>query len=359
MSEFRRILIVKPSSLGDIVHAIPTLLALRDRFPQARIAWLVKREWADLVERVEGLDEVWPVEPGLRGWFSRVPALRAAGFDLVVDLQGLFRSGAISWLSGCPTRVGFATGREASPWFYTHRVPVPMPEMHAVDRYLLLAASLGASVTDPPRFGLRPSPDDQEKVARLQSRQGLPPGVPWVAMAVSARWPTKRWPPGSFAGVADQIQKEGPWRVGLIGGTEDRQVGREVRDAMSTTPMDLIGATEVGLLPALLESASLMLTNDSGPMHVAAAVGTPVVALFGPTSQTRTGPYGVGGNACRVLTNQIPCRPCFSRVCRNAVALECLRGIEPQTVLQAVRSALAERQPRERGKKAGQDRAHV
>jgi len=97
--EYRRILIIKPSSLGDVVHALPTLAALRDRFPSAHIAWLVKKQWAGILERAEGLDQIWRVDPGLRGWIRHVPALRAAAFDLVIDLQGLFRSGAMAWLT--------------------------------------------------------------------------------------------------------------------------------------------------------------------------------------------------------------------------------------------------------------------
>ncbi len=129
----RRLLLIKPSSLGDIVHAMPTLAALRERFPQAEVTWLVKRQWAPLVDVMAGVDQVCSVSEGLRGWLGRVPALRAAGFDLVVDLQGLFRSGAMAWSTGCDRRIGFANAREGSPLFYTSRVAVPSVPMHAVD----------------------------------------------------------------------------------------------------------------------------------------------------------------------------------------------------------------------------------
>ena len=137
MEDYRHILLIKPSSLGDIVHAMPTCAVIRRAYPKARLTWLVKREWAGLVERIDGVDRVWPVESTLTGWLSQVSLLRAERFDLVVDLQGLFRSAAIGWLSGSPLLVGLANGREGSPWFYSRRVPVPQLEMHAVDRYLL------------------------------------------------------------------------------------------------------------------------------------------------------------------------------------------------------------------------------
>lgn len=347
MPDYRRILLIKPSSLGDIVHAVPTLSALRAAFPQADIAWLVKRQWAGLLERVEGLDRIWPVEPSLAGWLGQIPKLRAAGFDLVVDLQGLFRSGAIARLTGCSTRVGFANAREGSPFFYTHRVPVPTRDMHAVDRYLLVAAALGALKGGKPEFRLRPLQADQEEVLRLLDGHGVKAGGPWIAMNVSARWPTKRWPLESFAAVADQIHQEGLGPVVLIGGPDERADAETIKRMMNNTPVDLTGETSVGLLPALLKSTALLLTNDSGPMHVAAAVGTPVVALFGPTSPLRTGPYGAEH---RVIRSGVRCSPCFSRVCHNTVHLECLKTISPARVLEAVREQLGKVEVRAKAK---------
>lgn len=338
--DYRRILIIKPSSLGDVVHALPTLQALRARFPRASIAWLVKQQWAGLLERAEGLDEVWPLQPGVTGWLSEVPRLRAAGFELVVDLQGLFRSGAMAWLTGCPARIGFAAGREGSPAFYTHRVPMSTAYLHAVDRYLLVAAAVGASIEPTPEFRLRPLPEDRREVAALLDRYGLQPDGPWMAMSVSARWLTKRWPLECFAATADRVQQEGLAAVVLIGGPEDRPMMRTVKQLMRTKAVDLTGATGLGLLPALLESAALLLANDSGPLHVAAAVGTPVVTFYGPTSPVLSGPYG---NGHRVLTSEVPCRPCFSRTCRNTIRLQCLKSIAPEQAMEAVRRLLRAR----------------
>jgi heptosyltransferase I len=340
MEDYRHILLIKPSSLGDIVHAMPTCAAVCRAYPKARLTWLVKREWAGLVERIEGVDRVWPVESTFRGWLSQVSPLRAERFDLVVDLQGLFRSAAIGWLSGSPLLVGFENGREGSPWFYSRRVPVSQSEMHAVDRYLLVAKALGVLEPGIPEFRFRIPQTDYEEVDRLLIRSGVTPGTSWVAMNVSARWPTKRWPAASFAEVADRLQQEGCGVVVMIGGPDERTDVAAVSKMMKTSAIDLAGATTVGLLPALLSRASLLITNDSGPMHIAAAVGTPVVALFGPTSAARTGPYGVGQN---VLTGKVPCSPCFSRTCQNALPLECLRTVSPEQVLAAARSQRSQR----------------
>ena len=340
MSDYRHILLIKPSSLGDIVHAMPTCAAIRRAYPKARLTWLVKREWAGLVERIDGVDRVWPVKSTLKGWLSQVSPLRAEQFDLVVDLQGLFRSAAIGWFSGSPLLVGFANGREGSARFYSRRVSVPQSDMHAVDRYLLVAKAVGAVESGAPEFRFRIPQTDYDEVDRVLSRSGVTPGTSWVAMNVSARWQTKRWPPASFAEVADRLQQEGFGAVVMIGGPDERADIAEVHRMMKTLAIDLAGATTVGLLPALLSRASLLITNDSGPMHVAAAVGIPIVALFGPTSAVRTGPYGVGH---AVLTGKVPCSPCFSRTCHNTVSLECLRMVSPQQVLAAAQAQRSQR----------------
>ncbi len=338
MEDYRHILLIKPSSLGDIVHAMPAFSAIHRAYPKARLTWLVKREWAGLVERIDRVDRVWPVKSTLKGWLSQVSLLRAEHFDLVVDLQGLFRSAAIGWLSGSPLLVGFTNGREGSPCFYSRRVPVPQSEMHAVDRYLLVAKAVGAVESGAPEFRFRIPQTDYEEVDRLLSQSGVTPGTSWVALNVSARWPTKRWPAASFAEVADRLQQEGYGAVVMIGGPDERVDVAAVRAEMKAPVIDLAGATPVGLLPALLSKASVLITNDSGPMHIAAAVGTPVVALFGPTSVARTGPYGLGH---RVLTTELSCRPCLSRTCQNPVQLECLTRISPEQVFAAVRDQKA------------------
>jgi heptosyltransferase I len=333
MEAYRHILFIKPSSLGDIVHAMPTLASLRRAYPSAKMTWLVKRQWAGLVERIDGVDRVWSVTPGMKGWLSHIPALRAERFDLAVDLQGLFRSAIMGWLSGAPDRIGFTNAREGSPWWYNRLVPVPAPEMHAVDRYLLVAKALGAADTGPPEFRFQIPPADRDEVERLMVRAGIGSGTNWVAINVSARWPTKRWPAASFATVADQINGEGLGPVLFIGGPDDRADIAAVRGMMKTGSIDLAGAFPVGLLPSFLAKADLLITNDSGPMHIAAAVGTPVVAVFGPTSPIRTGPYGSGH---MVLTHKIACSPCFSRVCENKAYLACLTEITPDQVFSAV-----------------------
>ena len=328
-----RLLLVKPSSLGDIVQALPTIPAFRARFPQAEISWLVKEQWAGILERVEGIDRIWKVEDRWAGWLSVMQQLRSHRFDLVIDLQGLLRSGVLAWMTGSPVRIGFENAREGSSWFYTHRVPVPHPDVHAVDRYLSVATYVGGSLPAQTHFPFVFPSEDEEAVRARLSKAGFGPGSRWAAMNVSARWPTKRWPHESFAKVASRLIQEGWDGVILIGGEGERAEAESVAKAAGARAANFAGEIPLRLLPALLREAGCLVTNDSGPMHVAAAVGTPVVALFGPTSEVRTGPYGMRHHVCSVT---LPCRPCFSRTCQHTVHLECLTRITPAEVVRQV-----------------------
>lgn len=333
MPDFRRILLIKPSSLGDIVHALPTAAALRRRFPTAALTWLVKREWAEVLDGNPHLDSVLGVDFSLQGWLAVSQAVRARRFDLVVDLQGLLRSALLAWISRAPVRVGFAEAREGSPRLYTHRVAANGIAGHAVDRYLLIAQRLGALVEGTGRL-LFPLPHDADanaRVGRLLWAEGVAPGTVLAAMNPTARWATKQWPSERFAAVGDQLQQQGV-RVVIIGDMGSRPLAEMIGHHMRTKPIDLVGKTTVKELIALLRRARVLITNDSGPMHLAAALETPVVALFGPTDPRKTGPYGAGHV---VLRSGVPCSPCLSRHCNNPTLLECLTTIRSDQVTEA------------------------
>ena len=268
------------------------------------------------------------------GWWAAIRAIRAGKFNLAVDLQGLFRSALFGWLSGAPAHIGFAEAREGSTWLYRYLVQSGGSSFHAVDRYLLIARSLAAPI-EPLGPASFPLPADPDIAARMAALVGNGEGDV-VVVNPSARWPTKQWPPESFAVVADAVHARGA-RVVLIGAPDDEAIGEQVVRHMQAQPLNLIGKTTLKELIALLRLARVVVTNDSGPMHLAAAVGTPVVALFGPTDPAKTGPYG-GGHV--VLRSAVPCSPCFSRRCANPVTLECLTTIRPQQVIESVTIAI-------------------
>jgi lipopolysaccharide heptosyltransferase I len=326
-----RILILKPSSLGDIIHSLPTVAAIRDRFPKAFIGWLVKREWAGILEGHPCLDELLSFPFDMGSAWPMVQEIRKRRFDLTVDLQGLLRTGLLGYLSGATDRLGFEAARELSPLFYTYRVRVDDKNLHAVDRYLLMARELGAR-TDLKRFDISLTERDQAKVQKMIKT--VSEDQPILAIHTSSRQEIKRWPPERFAQVADRINQAG-WGIPVLtGAEEDVKDIAEIRKRMQTDSIDLSGQTHLMELAALLKMSRLLITNDSGPMHLAAAVGTPVVALFGPTDPRKIGPYG-RGHAVLQHTEQCPaCQTGAKRPHR------CLEAISVEEVLEAVNSIL-------------------
>ena len=327
---------IKLSSLGDIVHALPVLHALKFRWPQARVDWLVDETYAGLLEGHPELDEVVPLPRRRSSAPMRLAGvvrdLRARDYDTVVDLQGLFRSGLLAALAGGKLRVGFANGREFSPLFYNLRVEVPTMDMHAVDRYLLVAQALGASADGAPEFTL-PEPEDARRVAEGALSEG---GALNILVSPMTRWRTKCWPAERYAALADGLIGELQAKVCFLGSRADRRVIEGILVQMGKRAADLSGTTLPELV-ALIREADILVTPDSGPMHIAAVVGTPVVALFGPTNPVRTGPYT---RKAKVLRAPLACSPCYRRRCRT---IQCMKAITVDEVLGAVRELLDER----------------
>jgi len=337
----QRVLIVKPSSFGDIVHSLPFLHVLRRGLPRAHVAWMVSRANAGLLEGHPEIDELVIFERerwgGVTDFCRSVPelaafvrGLRRRAFDLVVDLQGLFRSGLLTRLSGAPRRVGFAAAREMSHLFYTDRVHVSDPEMHAVERYLLVARALGLDTDGAPTFVV-PVGEDDRRFAAERLDEMNPDGTAVVVMLPSSRWVTKRWPGEHFAALADRVTRELDARVLFLGGVGDVPLVESIRGAMKSPAPSLVGRTTLRQSAALLERADAVVANDSGPMHLAVALGRPVVALYGPTSPGRTGPYG--GNV-RLVRTRCDCAPCFKSDCDRH---ECMRDISVDEVFDALR----------------------
>jgi len=340
----KHMLILKLSSLGDILHALPTLKALRSRFPTAKITWLVDKPYRELIKASPYVDEVLSFEKedwkrlrllSALGKFIRlITHLRKERFDLTIDLQGLFRSSFIGLLSGAKTRIGFSNARELSYFFYSGRVVVRDKNMHAIDRYLLTARFVGCPDNEERDFTLKINEKDLRYI-EMRLRSGTAPGKrPLVAVCPSARWRSKRWPAERFAHLCKVLKKEWGANVVIIGGKEDVEVANLVKTLADSKPLSLAGKTTLGQLTALLKKTNLLITNDSGPMHLAAALGTRVVAIFGPTDPRLTGPYGKGHLLVR---KQIPCAPCRRKVCKEHT---CMENITPEEVLKAVKQQL-------------------
>ena len=350
------ILIVKLSAIGDVVHTLPSLSALRQLYPQAHITWVVEEAAADLVEGHPYLDRVlvsrrkhWQ-QDFKRENFSKnikeiklfVNTLRDRPYDLVIDFHGLFKSAVLVWLSGGVRKLGFDSMQEGSGLFYTEKIPEDMGK-HAVDRYLDFLAYLGAksgeeSLLNSPEF-LIPSNDRSiQNVSALMSRSRLDIDKPFVAINPVALWETKLWREDRFAMLADRITGELNIPVVITGSDQEKPyVESIIRKAKTAKVFDLAGQTTLKDLACLYRQAAVVVTTDSGPMHIAAAVGTPVVALFGPTDPRRTGPYGTGHT---VISKKLPCSPCFLKQCPTR---ECMERITVEEVLEVVKGKLGKK----------------
>jgi heptosyltransferase I len=320
MREPRRIAIIKPSALGDIVHALPVLSALRGHYPNSHITWVVNRGFEPLLVGHPHLDATLPFD---RGAFRSVlggahaawqfaNTLRRQNFDLVLDLQGLLRTGLMTAATAAPVKLGFANAREGAARFYTHRVEVPDADrIHAVDRYWRMVERLGISSVEK-QFQV-PVRDSEREAAK---RELSPFPRPWVAVAAGAKWITKRWPPKRFAELLTRTHQEFGGSVVLLGSAEDRLLSEEIAREVPQPVLDLTGKTTLPKLTAVLALAEVMLANDTGPLHLAAALGCPCVAPYTCTRVQLHGPYSAGSHGVEAPV-----------ACQGSYVKQCPRGM--------------------------------
>ena len=337
----RRVLIVKPSALGDIAHALPVLGALKGKWPGAGIDWLANAAFAPLLDGHPLIHEVlrfdrarYKSAPLAALSYSRRFAheLRRRRYDLVIDLQGLARTGLMTLATGAPVRVGFANAREGSRLAYTHVVRVPDAEsIHAVERYWRVAEYLGAGDA-PKHFGLPVRPERAAEAAGLLA--GLP--RPVVAVAAGARWLTKRWPAGHFAECLNRAHAEFGASVVLVGAPDDGELHAELAKRLAGPALDLTGKTPLPLLAAVLASADAVFANDTGPLHLAVALGRKCVAPYTCTSVVKHGPYG---QLARGVPTTVPCAASYLRQCPHG--LVCFGELTPDRVYPALAEALS------------------
>lgn len=339
----RRILIVKPSSLGDIVHSLPVLRALRKLFPEAHIGWLVKEVWKEILTENPLLDEIIVLNKGPGGFVSAIRNVRNSRFDTIIDLQGLFRSGAISLFSGADERLGFENAREFAHLFYNKKIKLPDKQLHAVNRYLLAIDVIAGdevlkqSQETAPDFPLYITTDDAEWAREFLKKNDLSEITPLIAINPSARWLKKRWPVQLFAELINRLIQELKAGIILLGSREDIPVAEEISSLVHGRLTIAAGTTSLKTLTALLDRVDVLITNDSGPMHIAAALGKPVTALFGPTDPVLTGPYGKNHT---VIKKDMECSPCFRKPCKHKRPL-CMESITVDEVMEKVKTKLA------------------
>jgi heptosyltransferase I len=341
---YERILVVKLSAIGDIVHTLPAVAALRRAYPEAWLAWLVERAGANLLRGNPDLDELITVDTrgwrahwwmGLRHAWYVTRHLRRASFDLCIDFQGLFKSALFAYCSGAPQRLGFPRQmcREPLSTIFTNmHGPLVDPRVHVVDQSVELLQALDVATTER-RFTIPLTEADEHFAERVWRELELRSDVPVVVLCPGAAWKTKQWGELNFARLNDALIRRFQVRTLLTWGPGEESLIQRVVRATSYTPA-IAPATTLLQLAALIARSRAFVGGDTGPLHLAAAVGTPTVALFGPSSPQRNGPYGPGHV---VLHRELPCSHCYQRTCNH---WECLPGIEVDMVVNAVGNLL-------------------
>lgn len=335
----QKILVIKPSSLGDIVHSLPFLNAIKTCFPMAEIHWLIARGFEGLLEGHPMIDRLWIINKdawkkigNMKETLGELNALfrglKMEKFDLVTDLQGLLRSGVITASTGAPIRIGFKEAREGSSFFYTHKVEGGK-DIHAVDRYLKIADFLGCDISDV----LFPFPDydSPSSLIRHPTSSDRPSSLKDYAVFVAgARWKTKIWPPENFGKLSALL----PFKSVIVGSRSDAAIANEIVALSEGKAVSLTGKTSLKELIGIMRGSRFVVSNDSGPMHIAAALGVTVFAVFGPTDPLRTGPHGKGH---AIIKADVSCAPCFKKICGD---LKCMQSLTVEKVYREIKSKL-------------------
>lgn len=372
--EFQRILLIKPSALGDVIHTVPVLAKLRERYPDAQIDWLLKPQIADLIGHHPALSNVIPFDRKLfsklgRSWTSFKSLLSLArtlwtnNYDLVIDLHGQLRSAFLTLATGARFRVGFDRprreaqraylervnravithgwkGAREGAWLaYSHRIEIPTLDVHAVDRYLTVCPMLGIDAGVPDFTLTIPEHVKSDVEKKLRQRDLM--HRPFVVLVPGTVWETKHWRSEGYADVAKHLLSRG-YGVVLAGSPSERVLCQRIADECPGAH-NLAGETSVSGLAALIERASLSVTNDSGSMHLTVALHRPVVSIFGPTDPIWIGPYG---RPRSVLQVKLPCSPCYlKKLSRCAHQHQCMRDVTAPMVIERIEETLANSRP--------------
>ena len=310
VTEVKNILIIKPSALGDIVQAWPVLSALRRAYPGGRISWLVRPEFASLIEGHPHLNEIIAFDRRFLGkaWYNPrafgalvglIRKLRRGKFDAVIDLQGLFRTGALGWLSGCNNRFGPAEAREFGHIFYTCKIRQSEDCIHVVDYYLKIAAAVGV-LDGKAEFVLPTDSAAEEKVKSLLTEHDIDADNYAVFVPTSAHV-DKCWPNERFARLAERVGEEFGMAVVGVGTAGEKGIVDDIKGQADAAVANFAGLTNLPELVALMRLAKLVVSNDTGPGHIAASLGVAVVLIFGRSNPARVRPYGRGGGCVAAI----------------------------------------------------------
>jgi len=339
----QKILIIRISSLGDIVNVLPAVACLKKRYPLAAIDWLVSSNYVNLLENNPDINRIIPWDRELwrtqqllsaaRKMTELIRQLRRREYDVAYDFQNQFRSGLLACAAKIPRRIGFEDSPEHNSIFYTEKVGIiSLKTVHVLEKALLLA---GFSPADKKEFHIKPDARDIGHVEGLLKSLPAELDGPIITVCPSARWVTKRWPPQYFAELVTRLVDKLKARIIFIGSNSDIAIIEKIAAFKDFPYLSAAGKTTMRQLAYLISLSRITITNDSGPMHVAAAMGVPTVSIFGPTDPVLTGPYGRNHS---VIAARVDCIACGKRECPGNI--ECLHQITPDQVLAETRKLL-------------------
>jgi heptosyltransferase-1 len=340
-----KILILKPSSLGDVIQALPVLRLLKRHIPKSEIYWWLDANLMPLLEGDPDLAGIFPFQrkrwANVQRWpeiATSIRKMRAMKFDYAIDLQGLSRSAIFAWLSNPDVLIGLDNpregGREGARAFYDRTPQRCAPGTHAVDRYAAVLPLLNIPVSWD--FDWLPRRDD---VAQSVQNKWKPSADKWILLVPGARWENKLWPVQHFAEVVRTLSKRSGVKFAVLGSSDDKELGRTIAAAAPSHVVDLTGKTSLHEMIEWLRLSHLVIANDTGPMHIAAALRKPVVALFGPTDPRSAGPFRQLQNVLQFTDP--PCVPCLKGRCTYSDTIACLKYTTPQQVCAKAESLLA------------------
>ncbi len=323
-----RFLIVKLSSLGDIIHTLPSFSALRRNFPGAEIAWAVEEKGKEILDLVPGLSEVVVIHP--KNWLSQAKVLRRRD-QVALDFQGLVKSGLLAYLSRARRRIGFHWKNCKEPLasvFYTERAaPLPEEERHVIAKNLSLLTCLGIQ-EEQFEFPISlPEELNRSVEAKLRER-GYDRNMKLLLFNLGAAWETKRWFVEKWAALIRQTHFPGSFRLLLWGNARERDLALAVQDKTNVAVAPFLSVKEV---MALIKKTSLLISGDTFALQAACALSVPVVGLFGPTSPRRNGPFR---GEDKVVFHELDCGPCYKKSCST---LDCLHRLTSEEAAAAVR----------------------
>jgi heptosyltransferase-2 len=330
-----KILMRGPNWVGDAVLAIPAMKAVRERFPDAEITLLVRPWVAGIFNSAPFIDHLWsePRPHGLRDWLRITGSIRKNSYDLALLFPNSFESAVMMFLGRVPTRVGYAT--DGRRWLLTNRLRPANVKRHQVHYYLDLAAALSANIARP-SIEISATPEEKEQATVLLESQGIPPGRRYLVLNPGAAYGSaKRWGEDGFATAGDALAAELDLDVVIVGSEAERSLAETIQKRMRSRVAVSNGRTSLETLIGVISSAALVVTNDSGPMHIAAALGVPTVAIFGATDDAVTGPIGA---RTRVVRERVECSPCMLREC--PIDHRCMTRVSAESVCHAAREIL-------------------